>query len=160
MLFQGSQGWIFSSHKVFPGFCHFSMIFITFSKFHDISRFSRCTLIFPGFPGRVGTLDTYNSNMAREVVSQRQPKDKCPEFRAYGEDRFQDAQSQVPIPHCSVLEVYKSIKTDIPWEDDIIRDLGATYWKNSWTSGGKEMQRQTGTICLFKNKNKANIQIN
>ena len=35
------------------------MIFIKFFKFHDISRFSRCTLIFPGFPGfpgRVGTL--------------------------------------------------------------------------------------------------------
>ena len=37
------------------------MIFIKFSKFHDISRFSRCTLIFPGFPGRVGTLNIFIS---------------------------------------------------------------------------------------------------
>ena len=37
----------FSSPQVFPGFMSF---------FHDISRFSRCTFIFPGFPGRVGTL--------------------------------------------------------------------------------------------------------
>ena len=29
------------------------------SGFHDISRFSRCTLIFPGFSGRVGALVTY-----------------------------------------------------------------------------------------------------
>ena len=36
---------------------HFSMIFINFSKFHDNSRFSRYTLIFPGFPGREGILD-------------------------------------------------------------------------------------------------------
>ena len=71
--------------------------------------------------------DTYNCNMAREVASQRQPKGKCPEFRAYGEDRFEDAQSQVPIPHCSVLEVYKSNQTDIPLEDDIRRDLRRTF---------------------------------
>ena len=38
-----------------------------------------------------------------------------------------EIQSQVPIPHCSVLEVYKSNETDISWEDDIRRDLGGTY---------------------------------
>ena len=42
--------------KFFQVSCHFSMYLLNFSKFHDISRFSRCTLIFPGFPGRVGTL--------------------------------------------------------------------------------------------------------
>ena len=31
---------------------------LNFSQFHDIARFSRCTLIFPGFPGREGTLET------------------------------------------------------------------------------------------------------
>ena len=57
VLFQGSQGWIFSSHQVFPGFMSFFQWYLlNFLKFHDISRFSRCTLIFPGFPGRVGTL--------------------------------------------------------------------------------------------------------
>ena len=46
-----------------PSFSRFHVIFswylLNFSKFHDISRFSRCTLIFPGFPGfpgQVGTL--------------------------------------------------------------------------------------------------------
>ena len=39
-------------HVIFPWYL------LNFSKFHDISRFSRCTLIFPGFPGRVGTLSS------------------------------------------------------------------------------------------------------
>ena len=47
----------FFSSQVFPGFMSFfPRYLLIFSKFHDISRFSRCTLIFPGFPGRVGTL--------------------------------------------------------------------------------------------------------
>ena len=37
-------------HVIFPWFLLF------FAKFHDFSRFSRCTLIFPGFPVNVGTL--------------------------------------------------------------------------------------------------------
>ena len=55
VFFQGSQ--------VFPGFMSFfPWYLLNFSKFHDISRFSRCTLIFPGFPGRVGTLNLTCSN--------------------------------------------------------------------------------------------------
>ena len=37
-------------HVIFPWFLLF------FAKFHDFSRFSRCTLIFPGFPVNVGIL--------------------------------------------------------------------------------------------------------
>ena len=52
VLFQGSQGWIFSSHQVFSRFhVMFPWYLLNFAKYHDISRFSRCTLIFPGFPG-------------------------------------------------------------------------------------------------------------
>ena len=47
----------FNAHPVFSRFhIIFPWFLLNFSKFHDISRFSRCSLIFPGFPGRVGTL--------------------------------------------------------------------------------------------------------
>ena len=39
-------------HVIFP------WLLLFFAKFHDFSRFSRCTLIFPGFPVNVGTLLT------------------------------------------------------------------------------------------------------
>ena len=35
---------------------HFSMIFCKISKFHDISMTGNAFIIFPGFPGTVGTL--------------------------------------------------------------------------------------------------------
>ena len=35
---------------------HYSMIFCKISKFHDISMTGKAFIIFPGFPGAVGTL--------------------------------------------------------------------------------------------------------
>ena len=48
----------FIAHPIFSRFhIIFPWFLLNFSKFH-ISRLSRCTLIFPGFPCREGTLDT------------------------------------------------------------------------------------------------------
>ena len=49
-------------HEIFPWFLLF------FAKFHDFSRFSRCTLIFPGFPVNVGTLYSELSPMWEETI--------------------------------------------------------------------------------------------
>ena len=39
----------------YASYCN-AFLLLKFSKFHDISRSSRCILIFPGFQGRVETL--------------------------------------------------------------------------------------------------------
>ena len=57
VLFQGSKGEFSVPTKFFQVSCHFPWYLLKFSKFHDISRFSRCTLIFPGW---VGTLIVWN----------------------------------------------------------------------------------------------------
>ena len=43
--------------KVFQVSFHFLEFLLNLTKFHDNYRFSRYTFIFPGFPGRVGTLE-------------------------------------------------------------------------------------------------------
>ena len=59
VFFQGVKLELLVATKFFQVSCHFPWCLLNFSKFHDTSRFSMCTLIFPGFPdfpGRVGTL--------------------------------------------------------------------------------------------------------
>ena len=60
--FKGVQGEFLVATKFFQVSCHFSMIFIKFFKIPWYFQVFQCTLIFPGFPGRVGTLVTITYN--------------------------------------------------------------------------------------------------
>ena len=59
-------------HMIFADF-----LLLFFTKFHDFSRFPRCTLIFPGFSGKCGNPDASNvSTLALEAMAYitRSPK--------------------------------------------------------------------------------------
>ena len=46
-----------SHSPFFEGLPHFSMIFGKIIKFHDFSMTGKTIIIFPGFPGVLGTLE-------------------------------------------------------------------------------------------------------